>query len=96
VSGTVRGASASGDAVAHASVEVLRAGTALADTASSSVIATTSTDETGAFRAAFLAPGTYALRVTPPAASAALRAVLVSSVVVESAQDTPLGPVVLP
>ena len=67
VSGSVRGASATGPVVPGAMVEVLRAGTALDDTVSANVVTTTTADAQGAFTAAFLLPSTYTLRVTPPA-----------------------------
>jgi len=96
VSGTVRGTSAVGDLVAHATVEVLKSGTAIADTVSANVVATTSTDDLGAFKAAFLMPGSYALRVTPPSTSTTLHPALVPAVTVASAHDTPAGAIVLP
>jgi Domain of unknown function (DUF4382)/Carboxypeptidase regulatory-like domain len=96
ISGTVRGASATGQVVSHATVEVLKAGTALGDTASANVVSTTATDDAGAFKAAFLMPGSYSLRITPPAASTTMHATLVSSVTVTSGKDAPAGTVVLP
>ena len=69
VSGSVRADNATGAQIAVASVEVLAAGTALGDTASANVRKTTSTDASGNFNLGYVAPGAYALRVTPPAAS---------------------------
>lgn len=69
ISGSVRGDSASGAAIAGATVEVLKAGTALTDTDANNVVATTATDASGNYVLAFLEPGTYVVRATPPAAS---------------------------
>jgi hypothetical protein len=96
VSGSGHATSATGAAVAGATIEVLKAGTAITDTASANVVSTTASNAAGTFKAAFLMPGSYSLRVTPPAASAALKAALVPSVAVTSGKDTPAGAVVLP
>ncbi len=96
VSGSVHATSATGAAVAGATIEVLKAGTAIADTAAANVVSTTASNAAGEFKAAFLMPGSYSVRVTPPAASAALKAALVPSVAVVSGKDTPAGAVVLP
>lgn len=69
ISGSVRGDSVSGAAIAGATVEVLKAGTALTDTNSNNVVATTATDASGNYMLAFLEPGTYVVRATPPVAS---------------------------
>lgn len=69
ISGSVRGDSATGAAIAGATVEVLKAGTALTDTNENNVVATTATDASGNYMLAFLEPGTYVVRATPPAAS---------------------------
>ena len=69
VSGSVRGDSASGVGIAGATVELLKAGTLLTDTDPTNVIRSGVTDASGNFLLAFLVPGTYALRATPPAAS---------------------------
>ena len=69
ISGSVRGDSVAGAAIAGATVEVLKAGTALTDTNANNVVATTSTDTSGNYMLAFLEPGTYVVRATPPAAS---------------------------
>lgn len=95
IGGTVRAGSATGALVPGASVEVLRAGTTLGDTVSANVIATTSTDASGAYTAAFLLPASYALRVTPPATLTGFGAVLVPSVSVVDGQATTQA-VVLP
>jgi len=87
LSGVVRADSASGAAVADATVEVLKAGTALADTVSANVVATTRTDATGAFHAAFLLPGSYTLRATAPAASGYGAALYPNTVAVSSGAD---------
>jgi len=69
VSGSVHANSATGAAVAGATVEVLTAGSLLADSDPTHVVRSTSTDTNGNFRIAFLLPGTYVLRATPPTAS---------------------------
>jgi uncharacterized surface anchored protein len=69
VSGSVHANSATGAAVAGATVEVLTAGSLVTDSDPTHVVRSTSTDTNGAFRIAFLLPGTYVLRATPPTAS---------------------------
>jgi hypothetical protein len=96
ISGTVRAGTITGNLVPGASVEILRAGTAIDDTVSANVIATTSTDANGAFRAAWLLPGTYSIRATPPAALTTFNRVLQTGVVVEDGEETENVLVVLP
>jgi len=67
-------------------VQVLQAGTALDDTDPTKVVATTSTDAAGAYKVAFLLPGSYAVRVYPPTGSS-LSPALVSSVAVTAGND---------
>jgi hypothetical protein len=69
VSGSVHANSATGAAVPDAAVEVLTAGSLVGDTDPTHVVRSTSSDASGNFRIAFLLPGTYELRATPPAAS---------------------------
>lgn len=69
VTGSVRSASATGPAVAGATVDVLKAGTVLTDTVAANVVASTATEASGNYRFSFLLPGTYVVRATPPAAS---------------------------
>lgn len=69
VAGAVRGDSATGPAVAGATVELLKAGTALDDTVSANVVRTTPTAADGTFTFGFVLPATYAVRATPPAGS---------------------------
>jgi hypothetical protein len=69
VSGSVHANSATGAAVPDATVEVLTAGSLLADADPTHIVRSTSTDANGNFRVAFLLPGTYVLRATPPTAS---------------------------
>ncbi len=69
VSGSVHANSATGAAVAAATVEVLTAGSLVTDADPTHVVRSTSTDTNGNFRIAFLLPGTYVLRATPPTAS---------------------------
>lgn len=69
VIGSVRSGSTSGPAVAGATVEVLTQGSLITDADPAHLVSTTATDANGDFRIAFLLPGSYVLRVTPPAAS---------------------------
>jgi len=75
VSGSVRANSATGAAVPNATVEVLPAGAAL-DYAGE-ILESATTDADGKFTIAFLRPGSYALRATPPT-SAGLKPALLS------------------
>jgi len=69
ISGSVRGDSATGTPINGATVEVLKAGTALNDTASANVVRTGVTDASGNYSLAFVPPGTYVVRATPPSGS---------------------------
>ena len=69
VSGSVHANSATGAAVPEATVEVLTAGSLLTDADPTHIVRTASTDANGNYRIAFLLPGTYVLRATPPATS---------------------------
>ena len=69
VSGSVHANSATGAAVPDATVEVLTAGSLLDDADPNHIISTAKTDANGNFRFAFLLPGTYVLRATPPTTS---------------------------
>lgn len=88
ISGVVHADSAKGAAEANASVEILKAGTAVTDTVSANVIATTKSDSTGAYAAMWLTPGTYAVRATPPSADAMHHPALVDSITVTSGKTT--------
>lgn len=66
-SGVVRADSATGAPVAGATVELLKAGTALTDTVSANVVRTTATNANGEFTFGFVLPATYVVRATPPA-----------------------------
>lgn len=88
VTGSVRANTATGPVVAGASVEVLKAGTALGDTVSANVVRTTSTDVAGAFRLTYLLPGTYVLRATPPASSGFKAALLPGGLTIQSSIET--------
>lgn len=95
IAGTVHASTATGAAVANAAVEILKGGTTLTDTVSANVVATTATDANGVYSAMWLQPGTYAVRVTPPATSTN-HAALVASVAVVSGKTTSGTDVVLP
>jgi hypothetical protein len=95
IAGTVHATTATGAAVANASIEILKAGTTLTDTTSANVIATTKTDSTGAYAVLWLQPSVYAVRATPPAGSTN-QAALVSNVTVTSGVTTSGTDIVLP
>lgn len=88
VSGSVRGDNASGTGIANATVEVLKAGTALTDLSSANVVRTGTTDANGDFHLKFLAPGTYELRATPPTGSTYKPALLAGGLTITTNTDT--------
>ena len=85
-SGTVRGDSPTGAPIAGATVELLKAGTPIGDTESTNVVRTTGTDANGAFTLAFLLPGTYVVRATPPTGSAYKPALLSGGLTLANSQ----------
>lgn len=87
-SGVVRGDNATGPVVADATVEVLKAGTTIDNTDDANIVATAKTDANGAFKFAFLLPGTYVLRATPPAGSVYKPALLTGGFTVTTGQET--------
>lgn len=96
ISGSVRDDSTNGRAVPNATVEVLKQGTALSDTTTANIVASTKTDSTGAFKAAFLLPGTYTLRGMATADTTHGPALGPNTVTVSSGTDTPNVVIVLP
>lgn len=88
VSGSVRANSPTGAGVAGATVEVLTAGSLLADTDPAHLVQTTATDADGNFRFAFLLPGAYVLRATPPAVSGLKPALLAGGLTISSGTRT--------
>ncbi len=84
LTGSVRSDSANGAAVASATVDVLKDGTALTDTVAANVVASTATDASGNYRFSFLLPGAYEVRATPPAASGFKPALLPDGVTITS------------
>ena len=82
VSGSVRGESATGAGIAGATVEILKSGTTLTDTNENNVVRTGMTDGSGSFSLAFVPPGTYVVRATPPDASGYKPALLIGGVTV--------------
>lgn len=88
VSGSVKADNATGAGIGGASVEVLKAGTTLTDLSAANVTRTGSTDTDGNFKIGFLAPGTYALRATPPAASNYKPAMLATALTVTSKTES--------
>jgi len=87
VTGSVHADSATGAVVPSATVEVLTAGSLLADTVSAHLISSAVTAANGTFRFAFLLPGTYVLRATPPPAST-LKPALLAGVTITSGAET--------
>lgn len=96
IRGTVIGGTSTGPAIADATVEVLKAGTALDDTVSANVITSTKTDANGGYLAAFLLPGSYSLRATAPSGSAYTKALLAGPVTVTSGDTTTATTIVVP
>lgn len=88
VTGSVRANSATGAGVAGATVEVLTAGSLLTDSDPTHIVASTATDANGNFRIAFLLPGTYVLRATPPAASGFKPALLTGGLTINTGAET--------
>ncbi len=88
VTGSVHANSATGAAVPGATVEVLTAGSLLNDADPTHIVRTTSTDTNGNFRVAFLLPGSYVLRATPPTASGFKPALLPGGLTITSGTET--------
>ena len=88
VTGSVHANSATGAAVSGATVEVLTAGSLLADSDPTHVVRSTITDANGNFRIAFLLPGTYVLRATPPTASGFKPALLAGGLTITTGTET--------
>lgn len=84
LTGSVVSGTATGPAVASATVDVLKDGTALTDTVAANVVASTSTDASGNYRFSFLLPGSYEVRATPPAATTFKPALLTDGVTITS------------
>lgn len=89
VTGSVLANTTAGAGVAGATVEVLTAGSVLADNDPTHIVGTTASDASGDFRIAFLLPGTYVLRATPPAASGFKPALLAGGLTITSGTETP-------
>lgn len=95
ITGTVHADSASGAPVANALVEVLVPTATVSDTASADVVASTKADSTGAYHVAFIRPGSYQVRATPPAGSGYDAALLAGGVTVTQSADASTKPIVL-
>jgi hypothetical protein len=96
VSGTVRQDNAAGALVSNAIVEVLVSGSAVDESDPSKVVGSGKTDATGAFKLAFLPPGTYALRASPPSTLSPYDPVLLSLIVIAAGTDASGNLLVLP
>jgi hypothetical protein len=88
VTGSVRANSATGAGVSGATVEVLTAGSLIDDADPTHIVRTTSTDANGDYRIAFLLPGTYVLRATPPATSGFKPALLSGGLTITTGSET--------
>ena len=88
VSGSVRADNTSGAGIPDATVEVLKAGTLLTDTNPANIVRSGVTDASGNFKISFLAPGTYVLRATPPAASLYKPALLTGGLTITEDNET--------
>jgi hypothetical protein len=88
VTGSVHANSATGAVVPNATVEVLTAGSLVTDADPTHIVRTTSTDASGNFRIAFLLPGTYVLRATPPTASGFKPALLPGGLTISTGTET--------
>ncbi len=88
VTGSVHATSATGAVVPGATVEVLTAGSLLNDADPAHIVRSTSTDANGNFRIAFLLPGTYVLRATPPATSGFKPALLTGGLTIATGTTT--------
>jgi hypothetical protein len=88
VTGSVHANRATGAAVPNATVEVLTAGSLIGDADPTHVVRSTSSDASGNFRIAFLLPGTYVLRATPPTASGFKPALLAGGLTITQGAET--------
>jgi len=88
VSGSVHANSATGAGVPGTTVEVLTAGSLLTDTDPTHIVRSTTTDANGDYRIAFLLPGTYVVRATPPAASGFKPALLAGGLTITTGAET--------
>lgn len=95
VVGSVRSGTAEGPPVEDATVELLVDGTTLGDTEEANVVTTTATDASGNFKFAFILPGDYEIRVTPPAPSGLAAALHSSGVTVVSGTEVSAGVIVV-
>lgn len=87
VAGSVHGDTETGPVVAGATVELLTDGSLVTETDDGKIVATAVTDANGAFMLAFVRPGTYELRATPPTGSVYKPALLTDGVTVGTSQD---------
>ena len=88
VSGSVHANTETGAAVSGATVEVLTAGSLINDTDPTHIVRTTTTDASGNYRIAFLLPGTYVVRATPPTASGFKPALLPGGLTIATGAET--------
>ena len=84
LSGSVHADTPTGAAMADVTVEILKAGTALASTDTAAIVATTKTDVNGNYTFRFVLPGTYVVRATPATSTSYLPALLTGGAVITS------------
>jgi len=95
INGSVRQDTEDGAGMEGATVELLKDGTALDDADDANIVASTFTDASGDYTFAFVLPGTYEIRVTPPEGSAYAAALLDGGVTLTTGQTVTAGTVVL-
>lgn len=88
VTGSVLANSETGAPVPDAAVEVLTAGSLLGDNDPAHIVRSGQTDASGNFAIAFLLPGSYVLRATPPPASGFKPALLAGGLTITSGNET--------
>jgi hypothetical protein len=88
VSGSVHANTTTGAAIQGATVEVLTAGSLINDADPTHIVRTTSTDANGNYRIAFLLPGAYVVRATPPTASGFKPALLPGGLTITTGTET--------
>ena len=88
VTGSVHANSATGAVVPGATMEVLTAGSLLNDADPTHIVRSAATDTDGNFRIAFLLPGSYVLRATPPTASGFKPALLLGGLTITARTET--------
>lgn len=87
VTGIVRADTPTGAPMAGVTVEILTAGSVLSNATPESIVRSTVTDANGAFKVAFLLPGTYVVRATPLTSTTYLPALLTGGLTITSSTE---------